>query len=150
MAYKEIVLTEEEMKAGNSSYVKFDAIGTKFAGIFLSTATREVTFPGQTKPRTVTDYQFKNKEGVHTLSAPYDLDRKLKKAALKPGYKVAMVFTGEVPPEDPSKSAMKLFKVLVDDEIGPAAAAAPKPPPPAPKPQPPPPSAGSEFDDIPY
>ena len=149
MAYKEITLTEEEQKAGNSNYVKFNAIGDKFAGVFVNTSTREVTFPGQTKPRNVTDYVFKNKDGLHTLSAPYDLDRKLKKAALRPGYKVAMVFTGEVAPEDPSKSAMKLFKVLVDDEISTStAAAAPKPPPPAPKP--PPPSAGSEFDDIPY
>lgn len=149
MAYKEIVLTEEEQKAGSSNYVKFSAIGDKFAGVFVNTNTREVTFPGQ-KPRNVTDYVFKNREGTHILSAPFDLDRKLKKAALRPGYKVAMVFTGEVAPEDPSKSAMKLFKVLVDDEISSTstAAAAPKPPPPAPKP--PPPSAGSEFDDIPF
>jgi hypothetical protein len=148
MAYKEIVLTEEEQKAGSGSYVKFEAIGAKFAGVFVSANVREVMFPGQTKPRNVTDYVFKNREGTHTLSAPFDLDRKLKKAALKPGYRVAMVFTGEVAPEDPSKSAMKLFKVLVDDEITTSTAAVVKPlPPPAPKP--PPPSAGSEFDDIP-
>lgn len=146
MAYKEITLTEEEQKAGTGNFVKFEAIGAKFAGVFVKVTKRNANFNG--REREVNDYTFKTKDGEFVLNAPFDLERKLRKAALRPGYKVAMVYTGDLPSEDPNKSAMKLFKVLVDDEIGPAAAA-PKPPPPAPKPAAAP-SAGSEFDDIPF
>lgn len=105
MAFKEI----DPGPAPTGSFYKFKAIGDKFAGVFVS---KEIVNKFE-KP--AHEYTFKNKEGVHTITANYDLRRRLDKADLKPGFKVLITFASELPPEKPGHSAMKQFKVLVDD-----------------------------------
>lgn len=142
MAFREITLTEEEMQGGGN-YWKANAIGDKFGGLFLR--TQEST--GQFK-RTEWIFRVKNADGTVSelnFSAPTDADRKLKKANLKPGHKVIVKYTSDLPMGE-GKSPMKIFSVMVDDSA--PALAAPKPAPvPAPKPPAPAPAA-DPLDDV--
>lgn len=135
MAFREVDLTEEERAALSGSFFKFNAIGDRLAGKFLSTRPSTGTYakPGQL------DYTFrhKNAEGVIedvTLTPPADLAAKLKKAALQPGWKVSITYTSDLPTG--KESPMKVFKLLVDDSPAAAPAAAAPPPKPQPKPAP--------------
>lgn len=123
MAYREVELSEEEKAAASTSYVKFNAIGDTFVGVFLKWA--EV--PGKFGPQSTWYFKTKDSAGKiveMALSAPTDADKKLKKAALKPGWRVKIQYAAD---QDVGKaSPMKIFKVWFDD----APAAAPKPPPP--------------------
>ncbi len=136
MAFREVELTEEERAAMSGAYFKFSAIGDRLVGRFISTRPSTGTYskPGQL------DYiiRHKNAEGAIedvTLTPPADLAAKLKKAQLKPGWKVSITYASD---HDVGKeSPMKVFKLLVDDSdppkaATPAPAPAPKPKAPAP------------------
>lgn len=134
MAFREVDLTEEERAALSGTFFKFNAIGDRLLGRFIGTRPSTGTYakPGQL------DYTFrhKNAEGVVedvTLTPPADLALKLKKAALQPGWKVSITYASEV--DTGKESKMKVFKLLVDDSDGAAAAPKAAPPPPAPKPK---------------
>lgn len=113
------------------NFHKFNAIGDRLAGVFLSYEKAQGKYGPEHR------YTFKNKEGVHTVTANFDLKRRLEKADLKPGYKVIIQYVADIPNQDPTKSAMRQFKVLVDDDVK----AQPKP---DPKP------AADDLDDIPF
>ncbi len=138
MAFVEIEVDETEQ----ANFFKFNAIGERFVGVFVSSAMGKA---GEYEGRAIAsklEYSFRTKEGVQTIAPPTNLAMKLEKAALKPGHKVLITYEKDIPPTKPGYSAMKFFKVLVDS--APAAAAAPA----APKPAPPP--VVDEFADIPF
>lgn len=132
MAFREVELTEEERAAMGTRYKKFEAIGDRIAGLFVSVQDRQ----GKFGPETVYTFRTKNEQGQVediALSSGGNTDAaiKLSKAGLKPGNKVIVAFTGT---RDVGKtSPMKLFKVQVDDSVTPlpsvsaAKPAAPKP-----------------------
>lgn len=140
MAFREVDLTEEERAAMQGAYFKFNAIGDRLMGRFLSTRPSTGTYakPGQL------DYVFRHKNAETgaiedvTLTPPADLVAKLKKAGLKPGWKVSITYASDL--DVGKESPMKIFKLLVDD----SPAAAPAPAAPAPKPAPKP----APADDI--
>jgi hypothetical protein len=103
MAFREVTVDETE----NKTYFKFNAIGDRLAGVFVSATTVD----GQFGPRR--EYVFKTKDaGTVTLTPSTDLARKLEKAGLAPGAKVIATYTAD---KDIGKaSPMKMFKVLVD------------------------------------
>lgn len=136
MAFREVELTEEERAAMSGAYFKFNAIGDRIVGRFISTRPSTGTFakPGQL------DYTIRHKNAETgaiedvTLTPPADLAAKLKKAQLKPGWKVSITYSSDV--DVGKESPMKVFKLLVDDSDAPAAAKPAAPPAPAPKPKP--------------
>lgn len=129
MAFEEVTLTDEEKAAMSATFIKFEAIGDQFAGVFVSTrpATGQYAKPGQL------EYVFKQKNAETgeiaevAMNPPIDAAMKLKKAALKPGNRVIVKFTGEV--ETGRDKPMKIFLVKVDRSTTtvPAAKPAPKP-----------------------
>ncbi len=131
MAYKEIQPDPYEEK----EFFKFNAIGDKFVGLYVS----------QKEGKYGMDFTFKNRKGEFVVTAKGGLKAHFDKAALKPGYLVRCTFTAT---KDIGKeSPMRLFKVEVDDAPTVSAAAAA----PAPKPAAPPPAADPfEDDDIGY
>lgn len=132
MAFKEVAVDPVEQ---SGTFFKFNAIGDRLLGVFLRTEKRTVTFRPDEGPREVTTYFFRTKEGDVSLDPTVDLARRFEKAQLKPGYKVIATYVADIPNANPARSAMKQFKLLVDDEVS-----APKaPPPPA-----------DDFDDIPF
>jgi hypothetical protein len=132
VAFQTVELSEEELAMPNKSFVKFNAIGDRFAGVFCSVA--EITNNFGKKQN---EYTFKNKEGTHVVSANFDLERRLKKIGLKPGYKVIITYEKDLPSEDPTRSPMRLFKVQFDSTVTAPAAKAPPPKP-----------AADELDDV--
>lgn len=146
MAFKKIEIPEDE--GGGRAFFKFNAIGDRLAGVFLSYS---ISNAGNYGPKPEYVFRIKGPDGQPqevALNPPTRLAMALEKAQLKKGHKVIAVLTGE---KDVGKgSPMKLFEVMVDDSpsAAPAQAAAPAPAA-APKPKPPPPPAGDEFDDIP-
>jgi len=131
MAFKEVDVPPAE-SAGE--FFKFNAIGDRFAGVFIRTAKRTVQFSDGAKE--LTTYYFRTKTGDVSIDPTVDLARRFEKAQLQPGYKVIATYVADIPNADPKRSAMKQYKLLVDDEV-----AAPKPPPPP----------ASDFDDdIPF
>lgn len=133
MAFREVDVDPAEA-AGE--FFKFNAIGDKFAGVFLRTAKRTVQF--NDGPKELTTYYFRTRAGDVSLDPTVDLARRLEKAQLKPGYKVIATYVADIPNANPNRSPMKQYKLLVDDEIA------------APKAPPPPAAAASDFDDIPF
>lgn len=143
MAYKEVELSEEEMKSAGAAYVQFKAIGDKLIGRFLGTqpTTGKYAKAGEN------DYRFKTvnekKEVVEVLLTPatncrMKLEKAEKNGELRIGSKVLISFDSE---QDIGKqSPLKIFKVAIDNSPPPAGAVAPKPPPP------PPPPAADDID----
>ncbi len=125
MAYREV---DPGPAPEAGEFVSFKAIGEKFIGRFIGVT--EITNSFSKKQN---QYTFKNKEGIKKLDANYDLDRRLKAADLKPGITLCLItYIKDADQPDPTRSAMKLFKLLVDDSPpGAKAAAAPPPPPPS-------------------
>lgn len=133
MAFREIDPGPAPVVPDNTK--KFEAVGDKFAGLFVSFASRTHDF-GQ-GDRVLNEYIFKDKTGaIVQITANYDLHRRLQKADLKPGYKVIITYASDLPPKKAGHSPMKQFKVLVDD----GADAAP----------PPPPKPAVSDDDLPF
>jgi hypothetical protein len=122
VAYKEVKVSDEELKSSNGEFFKFQAIGDKFEGEFVSSATRVNNF-GKTEQ----NYTFKRiPDGkLCTITANKDLNVRLTKAALRPGMKVFIKYVKDIPIPNQT-SPMRSFVVGVDD-----GAAAPPPPPPA-------------------
>jgi hypothetical protein len=127
MAFEEVTLTEEEKAALSATFVKFEAIGDQFGGVFVSSrsATGQYAKPGQI------EYIFRRKDPTSgeisevLFNPPTDAAQKLKKAALKPGNRVAVKYVSD---QDVGKeSPMKIFKVMVDRATAAAPAPAPKP-----------------------
>lgn len=104
MAFREI--TVDETDTGNKTFKKFEAIGDKHAGVFVSKARVD----GKFGPKD--EYTFKNKEGEFTITPGADLGKRLEKAALVPGDKVIMSYVADK--EIGKPSPMKVFKVLVE------------------------------------
>lgn len=105
-------------------FVKLAAIGDKLGGIYVGHEEAEGKFGTENR------YSIRTKEGVSTISANYDLHRRMQKAikdGLIPGHKVIITYSHDVPNQDPQKSAMRGHKVLVDTD----AIVAPPPPKPA-------------------
>lgn len=128
MAYREI----DPGPAPEGNFVKFEAIGDKFIGRYVSVKETTNNFG-----RKQNQYTFKNKQGEYTLDANYDLDRRLKAAQLKPGYACMITFVSILEPRKEGENGMKVFKLMVDDA--------------APAPKAPPPPADDDFlDDVPF
>lgn len=118
MAYRDVTWSQEE---DGGSFYKFDQIGQKFLGRFLSSKVER----NERFNKDETRFTFKtaiidpntNQQVVEVVTLPSftDLDRKLKKANLKAGWKVRITYTGEIDVGQQSK--MKQFKVEVDDDI---------------------------------
>lgn len=121
MGWREVEITEEEenssREAAQCSYPKFTAIGDKHIGKFVEYKLKTGGTYGDEHR-----WYFTDKEGKRfCITAKFDLHRKLKKAALKPGEIVAMQFASTK--DIGQKNPMQMFKVQVADT-------APAPPPP--------------------
>jgi hypothetical protein len=118
MAFQEVKVDD----AGElGSFFKFNAIGDKLLGVFVSYEEAQGTYGPEKR------YTLKNREGLHTVTANFDLNRRLQAAQLQPGHAVKITHTGVLPNKDPSKSGMKQFKVEVDRDF--KMPGAPPPPP---------------------
>lgn len=129
MAFKEVVLTEEEQKGG-AKFKKFEAVGDTIIAVLVRVEQVTKTFNASEGPKTFTKYLFYSKnDGEFEVSpAPTDLERKLKKAmraesdggeGLEPGmgHLVKMKFTGTQ--DTGQTSPMKLTSVAVDKDFKP-------------------------------
>jgi hypothetical protein len=136
MAWKKVELTEEEKKAGGGRpFKKFSAVGDSALGFFVEIEEQSKTFNAAEGPKIVTAYIFYGEvvgqDGVKStrefeITAPYDLDRQLKKA-MRPeseggyglvagmGHLVKMKRTGSQ--DTGQASPMGLFEVAVDTEF---------------------------------
>lgn len=135
MAFEEVALSEEEKAALGGTFVRFNAIGDKFPGVFVRTQPAT----GQFAKPNVPSYVFKGKKEDGSLAEFIcdpnpDLAPRLAKAALKPGNRVIIQYVSDL--DTGKEKPLKQFKLLVDRST---AAPAPKPPPPPADP----------FDDIP-
>jgi hypothetical protein len=150
MAFKEVVLTKEEVAALSGKFWKPKMVGDKLLGFFVKYEQRQHDFgPQNGGVKTLHSYTFQNKEGAITHDANPDLHRKLQKAmkpaaegglGLTPGQRHAcsMTYSGDL--DTGQESKMKMFRLEVDTDF--KAGAAPPPPPP------PPPA--TDYDDIPF
>ncbi len=116
MAYKEVPMTDEEVKksGGGGEFFRFVAIGDKFEGIYKGYRTKQGKF-GLEDLYDATDLKT-GKEW--TLNANHDLNARLQKAlkagTLKPGGKFACKLVREVP--IPGKAgAMRSFQLFIDE-----------------------------------
>lgn len=108
MAYK---VVEHEEK----SFHKWTQVGQLVEGYYLSDE------PGNFNKQ---DYSFKKSDGsIVVVSAGGSLKAQLEKAALEPGYKVAVKLIRQEPTEHANPK--NVFKVLVDDSPGPMPKTAP-------------------------
>lgn len=142
MAMKEVTLDPSEQGDG-TQFLKFDAIGTKFRGLYKGTRAATGTYAKQGE----VEYLFKNKEGLHSHKPGADLKKKLEKAIasgdLKLDYECSIEFTHTRPmvTKDGSpmldaqgnpKSPQKILKFMCGPYTpGVAAPAAARPPVPA-------------------
>lgn len=136
MAFREVVLTDEEMKSGGRKFKKFDAIGDRHIGILLAVERTTKTFRPEEGAKTFNTYVFWNKvDGEFEISpAPTDLDKRLTKA-MRPGseggqglapaknHLVRMAFVSTT--DTGQSSPMKVFKLEVDTEFVPPAGSMP-------------------------
>jgi hypothetical protein len=106
MAYKEI---DPGPAPEMGTFYKFTAIGQKFAGIFVSFSTEEGNFGKENR------WVFRNKDGPFTITANFDLHRRLLKADLRPGHKALIEYLKDAPAK-PGQSGMKLFSLKVDSD----------------------------------
>lgn len=170
MAFKEVVLTEEEQKQGSGNrYRKFAAIGDKHFGVFLGT---RVDNNGSYGPQTKY-VLWTSKEGHFELPSAFDLDKKVAKAQRSvqdggqglygewtgTGKPHAVRFTFTSTQDIGQTNPMKIFKVEADTDLNlpagtrvptltelyPPQRAAQGPQPSQRQPNPPPPD-----DDIPF
>lgn len=106
MAYVEV---DPGPMTESGAFIKFTAIGDKCHGLYVGYTEEKNNFDKVEKR-----YQFKNKEGLFTVAANYDLDRRLKKANLQPGHAVIITYVSDLAAKTEGYSPMKQFKVLVD------------------------------------
>lgn len=110
MAMREVVIDE----TGPKNFFKFQAIGDTLAGFYVGKSTDKDKY-GKTQ------YTFRDPQGVdHTVSATYDLERRLEKAiedGLKKGNKVLMKYSSDLPTGQ--DSPMKMYTVKWDDTVFP-------------------------------
>src|SRR5690606_19816305 len=91
-----------------ADFVRFNAIGDRYAGVFISVTETTGRFGPESH------YLFRGKEGDFIIRPNFDLKRRLEKAELKPGHKVLVTLVAQIPNRDPQKSPMNQFKVMVD------------------------------------
>ncbi len=151
MAFVDVEIPEGE----GGSFFKFNAIGDRLAGVFVS---KGMGAAGNFGAKMEYVFKVRKTDGTPgfenvTVNPPTKLGQGFEKADLKPGHRVIATYTGDLPTsgkvdsEGKPYSPTKLFKLQVDTAIAPAGAAKPAaPPPPPPKPAAP---AADEFDDIP-
>lgn len=127
MAYKEVVVTDE----AGGTFFKFNAIGDKLIGLYVSKKER----PAHGEFKASTEYTFKNKSGMITLTPPAALQKRLTAAEasddplmkLIPMKSVCLMeFTSTKDIGQPQP--MKIVSLKIDNER--AAAKQPPPPPP--------------------
>jgi hypothetical protein len=166
MAFREVTLTEEEQKAGQKRFEKFNAIGDTITGVLVRITPTTKTFKVEEGPKTFDTYAFWGpKKGDPKAPAdfeisplPYDLERKIKKAmrpvsedgmGLVPGmgHLVQMKFDSTLPTGQ--DSPMYVFKVHVDTEFKPQKEL-PSHVTWAKRGSPPPQHAAADLDDIPF
>lgn len=130
MAFREVVLTEEEQKGGGRPYKKLEAIGDSAAGFLVRKERQSKTFDGVAKTLTAWVLYGKNGETVQEfeITSTYDLDRKMDKAMKSAadgglglqegmGHLVKMKFTSTL--DTGQTSPMKVFTVAADTEFKP-------------------------------
>lgn len=115
MAFKEV----DPGPVLDGAFFKFNAIGDQLIAVFVK-VTEGINNFGKKQ----NSYTFKNKEGLHTVDATFDLNRRLVAAKLEPGDKVMIKFNSELPPTQEGHSPQKIFKVMVDNEVTPELRAA--------------------------
>lgn len=135
MAFREVVLTEEEQKGGGRPYKKLEAIGDSAVGFLVAVETQTKTFRIEEGPKTFKAYvlwgRLDGKVCEFEVTGSYDLDRKMAKA-LKPfdgspdgglglqegmGHLVRMKFSSTL--NTGQTSPMKMFIVAADTEFKP-------------------------------
>jgi len=119
MAFREVELSEEERAAMSQKFFKFNAIGDRLAGVFVSSRMASGKFGEQR------EYLFRTKDGQVALTPPTDAAKKLEKIGLKPGWKVLITYDQDI--DVGKEKPMKHFKVLFEESIAPPAAPAPAP-----------------------
>ncbi len=129
MAFKEVVLTEEEQRAGSGRpFKKFDAIGDKALGFLVKKEKRTVNYKDGAKQ--VTKWIFFGKlpgrqsAEEFEITPTTDLEKKLKKAEREMGlveglgHLVKMTFSSTLKIEG-RDDPMKAFTVVVDTSFMP-------------------------------
>lgn len=124
MAFKTVELDEDELKGGSGrKFKKFEKVGDKLLALFVKTEEGTANYSDGVKK--VTKYIFWNRtEGEFEVTAPTDLDKKLKKAmksesdggfglASGLGHLVKIAFASTLP-IDGRTDPMKIFSVAVD------------------------------------
>lgn len=102
MAMREVVVTEEERKAAGGKFFKFNAIGDKLVGRYVSRKEGKFGF----------EYTFKTDDGEKTHSPGKNLAPKLEKAlreGLKPGMLCVAKFTSTLDTGQASPMAVIAF-----------------------------------------
>lgn len=123
MAWRTVEV-EDEVPRGN--WVRWTNPGESRVGIYQGKAAATSK---EGKPKT--DYMFKDHDGLYTITANYDLNRRMTKAlveGLKAGHLVKVTYVKDAAPYAEGQSPMKVFSVAVDPDYKPKAAA-PQPPP---------------------
>lgn len=144
MSWKDVVIDEE-----GGEFFKFDAIGTKLSGVFLSKA---MDSSGKYGPKMA--YNFRTAAGEVKVNPPVLLERAFESvndgAGLAAGDGVIATYVKDIPPtkagNNPTKGFTMKFECAADGNARRKAAA--KAGASAPKPPPPPPPA-DELEDIP-
>lgn len=130
MAFREVVLTEEEQKGGGRPYKKLEAIGDSAVGFLVRKERQKKNFPDGAKEITAWVLYGKNGEMMQEfeVTGTYDLDRRMEKAMKSVdngglglqggmGHLVRMKFTSTL--DTGQTSPMKLFTVAADIEFKP-------------------------------
>jgi hypothetical protein len=124
MAFREVVLTDEEMKSGGRKFKKFEAIGDKHFGFFIGFETQRKDFYDGKGERELELLVFwTRQDGEFEITPPDSLVKGIRKAMLpesqggmglreRAGHVVRMAFksTKDVGKQNP----MKLIGVEVD------------------------------------
>lgn len=121
MAFEEI---QDDVVSGQ--FFNFTQIGQSFVGVFVSKSVKN----GKFGPKTNWTFDVNGENFI--ISAAYQLNQKLNKAALSPGDTIDITFTGTMALAGREKP-MQQYRVLVDRTGTPVAA-----------------STQSGMDDIPF
>lgn len=163
MAFVKVTVPEPEDMDEEATFQKFQSIGDKMAGVFLSKVTTQGNFG-----KAQVNYKFRNAQGLVICTPPWHLKQLFEAAnagaGLKRGDKVIAKYVDDKPmtgvgDDGQPKNPMKKFDLLVDDGKGaptkpsvPQGKPAPKPQPKPPEPKPQGDEDFSDFDgvDVPY
>ena len=115
MAMRTVEIDETEEVMVERTFVKFNEIGDKCGGFFISKDIREKTFGNETK--TVTEYTIRSKEGVDQIvTGSKDLDKRMEAANPQRGNPVLIKLKARKPVPG-FQSQKKIFDVAVDNDL---------------------------------